>query len=1007
MSWTGTGNGSMQALLRAERRDRAPAMLVAASLVLAMLVPAALAAQKRPLDHDAYDVWRTIRGERVSSDGAWVLYQLAPRVGDAVLVVTTRDGQERRVDRGGSARFTHDARHAVFTISPAHDSVRTLRLAGTRRDDMPVDTLGILDLATGEIARIPGARSWRLPERAGNAVAFLVDHAPPPDTVPEAPTEPEPAPGEPGVEPPPGEPGVGPPPGEPVIEPEPEPAEPEPAARPTPRRKPDTRTLVVRDLASGEERRFPDVVDFVLAEEGHVLAYAASNQDGSADGVFLVTTATGTTRPLMTGEGAYRRLALSRDGGRLAFIADRDSYAADQPEFALHVWTGERDGARRVAGQGSAGIPDGWWVSEHGDVRFSENGRRLFFGTAPRPAIAARDTLPREEQVRLDLWHWQDPHIQPMQLVNAEEERKRTYQAVVHLDRRDRIVQLATPDLPEVRVGADGDADVALAETDLPYRGLVGIEAPGFSDLWLVDVRDGSRRKVVESRQVGGAALSPGARFASWYDFVDRQWYGVETARGEPRVLTAGIPFPLWNEADDRPMTPTPYGRAGWTDGDRHLLVYDQYDIWAVDPAGRAAPRRITDGTGRERSIRFRYVDLDPTEPAIGRDAPLLLSAFHEGTKDAGFFRGHVAGSPPEELVFGPKRYNRPVRAENDGALLYTREDVAEFPDLWLAGPWLEAPARVSRANPQQLEYNWATVELIEWVSTDGVPLQGLLYRPEDFDPTRRYPMMVYFYERSSDGLHQHTPPLPHRSVIRPTFYASRGYIVFVPDIVYQEGYPGKSAMDAVMPGTLMLAAEPWVDEHNVGVQGHSWGGYQIAYMVTQTNFFRAAGAGAPVANMTSAYGGIRWQTGTSRIFQYERTQSRIAGSLWEQRARYIENSPLFFLDRVETPLLIMHNDEDGAVPFEQGIELFMGLRRLGKPAWLVNYNDQPHWPVTAANIRDWNIRMQQFFDHYLKGAPAPMWLSEGIPATEKGRTLGLEPTDQTVIRPAADGRDP
>ena len=228
--------------------------------------------------------------------------------------------------------------------------------------------------------------------------------------------------------------------------------------------------------------------------------------------------------------------------------------------------------------------------------------------------------------------------------------------------------------------------------------------------------------------------------------------------------------------------------------------------------------------------------------------------------------------------------------------------------------------------------------------------------------------------------------------MIRPTFYASRGYLVFIPDVVYRTGYPGQSAYDAVVPGVLHLIAQGYVDPDRIGVQGHSWGGYQIAYLVTRTNLFRAAAAGAPVANMTSAYGGIRWESGMSRMFQYERTQSRIGATLWEAPLKYIDNSPLFALDRVETPLLILHNDHDGAVPWYQGIELFVGLRRLDKPAWLINYNGEPHWPSsTYAKRRDWNIRLQQFFDYFLLGAPAPVWLAEGIPATEKGRTSGLE----------------
>ncbi len=163
--------------------------------------------------------------------------------------------------------------------------------------------------------------------------------------------------------------------------------------------------------------------------------------------------------------------------------------------------------------------------------------------------------------------------------------------------------------------------------------------------------------------------------------------------------------------------------------------------------------------------------------------------------------------------------------------------------------------------------------------------------------------------------------------------------------------------------------------------------------MVTRTNIFKAAEAGAPVSNMTSAYGGIRWGTGRSRMFQYERTQSRIGGSLWEYPMRYMENSPIFWADKIETPLLIMHNDHDGHVPWYQGIELFVALRRLGKPTWMINYNDEPHWPTKFHNKKDWQIRLQQFFDHYLKGAPAPVWLKEGVPAVEKGKTLGTETT--------------
>jgi dipeptidyl aminopeptidase/acylaminoacyl peptidase len=292
---------------------------------------------------------------------------------------------------------------------------------------------------------------------------------------------------------------------------------------------------------------------------------------------------------------------------------------------------------------------------------------------------------------------------------------------------------------------------------------------------------------------------------------------------------------------------------------------------------------------------------------------------------------------------------------------------------------------KISEANPQQKDYRWGTAELVKWKSLEGIDLEGLLYKPEGFDPNQKYPMITYFYERNSDNLYNHYVPAPSASTINISYFVSNGYLVFVPDIVYKNGRPGPSAYNCIMPGVMSLLNTGYVNPKRLAIQGQSWGGYQVAYLVTQTNLFRAAGAGAPVANMTSAYGGIRWGTGLSRQAQYEFTQTRIGGSLWEKPSEYIQNSPLFFLPKVQTPLFIMANDEDDAVPYYQGIELFMGLKRLGKPAWLVSYNGEKHNLVQRKNRKDLSIRLYQFLDHYLKDAPAPSWMTEGLPMIEKG----------------------
>jgi dipeptidyl aminopeptidase/acylaminoacyl peptidase len=299
---------------------------------------------------------------------------------------------------------------------------------------------------------------------------------------------------------------------------------------------------------------------------------------------------------------------------------------------------------------------------------------------------------------------------------------------------------------------------------------------------------------------------------------------------------------------------------------------------------------------------------------------------------------------------------------------------------------------KLSVTNPQQSKYIWGTVELVEWMSFNRQKLQGLLYKPENFDPSKKYPMIVYFYERSSDGLYSYNSPSPSRSIINRTFAVSNGYLVFVPDIPYIIGYPGQSCYNAVVSGTYALLDRfNYIDKDRLGLDGQSWGGYQIAYLVTQIDLFKCAYAGAAVSNMISAYGGIRWGSGMSRMFQYEHSQSRIGGSLWEKPLQFIENSPIFWVPKINTPLLLMHNDADDAVPWYQSIEFITALRRLNKPAWLLTYNDDLHNLAKRPNQKDISIRKMQFFDHYLKEAPMPYWMKNGISQMEKGKIDGYE----------------
>jgi Tol biopolymer transport system component len=980
--------------------------------LLLLTLPAFGAAQvpgKKSLTHEDYNIWKSIQNTTLSNNGEWIAFVVSPREGDGVMTLRSAQGSPARigqVERASGLQMTSDSRFLVFTIDPMFTVVDSLEKEGVRGDDLPKDSLGIIPISSAfgsggsfnaDFFKRDRIQSWKIPADEGNYLAYLLEGMPAePDSAAggeEAAGAEQPAARRPGARRPGGARGGS-----------------QAGSGPEERDKAEGDTLVLRNLEDGTETRFVDVTDYAFTENGEWLVYTASNEDGTADGVFAVGTETGQVSPVLTGEGEYRAMSMDDAGEQLAFLTNRDDWEADEPAFTLyHAVLGEGE-ARAVATQGTPGLPEGWWVPNNASPSFSDEGSRILFGTAPRPpAEDDEEEVPEDERVELDIWNWKDPLIQPMQLVQANRERERTYQAYADTDDL-RVVQLATVDIPEVTIlqGGEGTLAIATTNTMVKYGWYVSHDGT-YVDVYLMDVATGEPEMILEKHRGRGASASPDGTYLTWWDGNELDYMVMDVASREVRNLTEDLPFPVWDELDDHPDDPGSYGTAGWLQDDAGFLVYDRFDIWQVDPAGRRAPRNLTEGVGRANDIRFRYVNLDRGggggrgfggfgggggDEGIDPSEDALLSAFHIYTKADGFYRDRFDGTrEPQRLIMADVSFGSPTKAEDADVYVITRSTFEEFPDLWITDPDFESWEKISDANPQQAEYNWGSAELVEWISNDGIPLQGILIKPEGFDPSRKYPMMVYFYERNSDGLHRYHTPNAGGSSVNYSFYVSRGYVFFVPDIPYEIGHPGESAIDAVVPGVLKVVDEGYIDKDRIGAQGHSWGGYQLAYMITRTNLFAAVEAGAPVSNMTSAYGGIRWDSGMNRQFQYERTQSRIGGSLWDETLRYIENSPIFEADKVQTPIMFMHNDADGAVPWYQGIELYMALRRLQKPVWMLNYNGEPHGLRQRQNQEDFAVRMQQFFDHYLMGAPAPVWMEEGVPAVMKGKTLGLELT--------------
>lgn len=934
-------------------------------LLLALALHPFAFGQGKPLDPSTFDTWRTVQGTTLSTDGHWIAYMVNPQEGDGILEIQELPtGKKYTVERGSGYRFSKDNHFLITTVLPKFEDTRKAKKDKAKPEDMPKNALVVLNLATGEQTKIDKVTSFTLPKEDSGWFVYRPEPPKPPPADKAKPAASK------------------------------TPAAKEAASTPDstpkkPTKKDDDKPgsdLVLRNLQTGKEERIENVVNWAFPKDGTVLAYTLSTKDGAGDGVVWYDLATGRKLTAMSGMGHYPKLALQDKDKLLSFITDKDDYASKKPLETLNLFDPKSGKSSVIAKAGMAEIPKNWTVNDS-NLSFSEAGKRLIFGTYPKPEEDPKDDKSDDEKVSVDIWSWTDPQLMPAQLLGADKERNRSYTAVYNISAK-KVVQLGTADMPDVQISRKGDGDVALGSSGLPYQKEVSWDTD-YQDYYVVNPNTGAAKKVL-SHATTDVSLSPDGRFILAYNPEDRAFSSIDTRTLAVAKIGRDIKAPLYDEENDVPASPGPYGQAGWTRNDQKVLLYDNFDIWSVDPQGKEPSRCLTGGYGRGRNIAFRYVDLDPEQEFIP-DGPMLLSSFQRDTKDAGFYRLRPDSSYPEKLVLEPKVFSAPSKAKNADVIAFLREDFAEPRDLWVTNSNFDHPTKLTSLNPQQAQYNWGTSELVRWVSADGVPLEGVLYKPQNFDITKKYPMVVYYYERSSDMLHRYFTPAPSPSTINISYFVSNGYVVFMPDIVYRVGYPGESALHCILPGILSILEKGYVDPKRIGLQGHSWGGYETAYLVTQSTLFKCACAGAPVSDMISAYGGIRWGAGISREFQYEKTQSRIGGTLWDKPMQFIENSPIYYADKVQAPLLMMANDKDGAVPWYQGIELFSALRRLNKPAWLVVYNGEDHNLVQRKNRKDWSMRMQQFFDHYLKDEPMPVWMAKGVPATMKGRTYGFE----------------
>jgi acetyl esterase/lipase len=911
-----------------------------------------------------YGKWSRVTSTSLSDDGAWMTYAYAPNEGDATLYIRQLDGDKLyTIPVGSLPQFSDDAKWVGYYVSPPTAAGRGATAGGRGGAPTPSATppstppptgrggaaaaganrrFELLNLATGEKSVIPNVMSFRFAPGSYWVLARTSK------SVTDA--------------------------------------------------KNSGTDLIVRELATGNTRNIGNVNLYELDDSGRLLAYTVDAAERLGNGVYVADLATNTTGTLSSAVADYDQLVWSDTGANLAVLRGTKKPTSKQKDNTLLVWQNvATDNQKAIVFDPAmdASFPKGMVLSEYGTPRFSRDGSRIVFGIKDQEVEPAKS---EEPQANVDIWHYLDTEPQSQQMVRIAQERRSTMLAELLLG-SGRFVRLADSSMRTVMPTPNGMWGIG--RLDAPYRLEVSWGGTK-SDYYRVNMQTGERT-LIDKSMTRTMGTSPDSRWFLYLRNKQTIAYNLETGAKVNLDVIAGRGFV--DVGDDHPYEKPTYGTAGWAKDGRSVLLYDDFDIWQVPLVGGKAVN-LTGGTGAKEQIHFKRVRFDRAGGARGgrggaggaaaddQDAgidltqPLTLSAYGEWTKKSGFYT-LAPGKAPALLVYGDKSYGTPTAAAKADRIMFTEQSFTEFPDVWTSNKSFASPRKVTNANPRLADYAWGSKVLIDYRIRTGEHLQGTLTLPAGYEKGKKYPMLVYFYEKVSNTHHSFSMPTfddrPQMST-----YASDGYLVFQPDVTYEVGKPGTSALDCVTSAVRKVIALGYADPKHIGLQGHSWGGYQSSYIVTQTNMFAAVVTGAPPADLTSFYDQLYKQTGTVQQGIMEIGQVRMGEGVtpWTAHALYESQSPVHNVQKIQTPFMILQGTADGAVDWVQGLEFFNAARRNGKQVIFLSYPDEPHHLAKKENQKDFQTRMKQYFDHYLKGAPMPKWMAEGLPQTRKGAAI-------------------
>jgi dipeptidyl aminopeptidase/acylaminoacyl peptidase len=738
--------------------------------------------------------------------------------------------------------------------------------------------------------------------------------------------------------------------------------------------------IIIRNLAEGTNQLVGNVADYGFNDAGTHLAVVIDANEKLGNGVQLINLKNNSITVLNSDTEEYKGLSWHDEKNALAFMKTMTDTAYVGESHVVYAYSDvAKLSSQKVFNHAeNNALPEDYKVVEFAGLDWAEDGETVFFGIKeweldteePEDSSAIAKLNEGIDDTNVEVWHWQDDPIQPQQQVRQNQLKEANYLSAWHLN-NGKFVQLEDEDLEDVSL--TGDEEHAIGYNSNPYEPRF---RESWNDIYVVDVNTGERKMILQ-RHVN-ASSSPGGKYIAY--FKDNNWWTYHIGNDTHKNITENIDTrfenykAIFGSEDFRP-----FGSGQWVEGDDWMLLYDEYDVYRVWSDGKKH-ENLTNGTADE--IRYRQNRMDYEDDYLSKNDPIYFSKYGYYTKDRGYARLDRRNRLTE-LIYDSKMISRLDKAESSNQFVFMMESATESPNYYYTEADFDDPEAITNTNPQQEEFHWAHDELITFTNARGDKLQGRLLYPANYEEGKKYPMITYIYELRSQSLHSYSIPT-RTSPYNMRRYSSEGYFVFEPDINYVLRDPGVSAVESVVPAVEKVIETGMIDEEKIGLTGHSWGAYQTSFIITQTDIFNSAVAGAPLTNMISMYNSIYWNVGMTDAQIFEVSQGRFPDPYWMDWDKFVENSPIFNMQNTTTPLLVEFGTDDGAVDFNQGVELYTTMRRMEKPYVMLVYEGENHGLRQRENMIDYATRAFEWHDYFLLGnVPAP-WILEGLPYLER-----------------------